>query len=537
MKRQPTSIDGFIPRRQHGANQQQPPQLGGLNREFGHSGLTHASDERALKGAALEPSQQSGLRRSDIDASLASIDQAQPTGAETSKKKAHPSRRKLIKRLIIALIIILIAGAAYIGVKALLASNNVFQGGLLGLTQSQPLKQDANGRSNIVLFGTSEDDEGGDHPGAYLTDSIMVVSINQTKKDAYMFSIPRDLWVKYGAACNSGYEGKINEVFTCYSEDGKNEPAGSDALRKEVSEITGLDVQYYAHVNYSVVREAVDAVGGVEVNIESQDPRGILDRNFDWKCNRQCYYVKYANGPTGIMDGEHALALARARGSSMPTYGLERGNFDREINQQKILKALQEKAVSAGTLTNIGKVSGLLDAFGNNLRTNFETKEIRTLMNLSGEVKNDNIKSLKIIDAEPAILTTGQLSGISIVRPVAGIYDYSQIAAYINKNLNSDEATRENAQIGVYNGSGTAGAAQTAADKLTQKGFTVIDVGNVEEGEYGKYRLYILSDKTPATKARLEKLYGVTARTDAPPFDATGLDVAIIVGEAPGGSQ
>lgn len=77
--------------------------------------------------------------------------------------------------------------------------------------------------------------------------------------------------------------------------------------------MTGLDVQYYAHINYTVVREAVDAVGGVDVKIESSDPRGILDRNFDWKCNCECYYVNYKNGEVAHMDGEHALAFMRTQ--------------------------------------------------------------------------------------------------------------------------------------------------------------------------------------------------------------------------------
>src|SRR5690606_25089293 len=145
------------------------------------------------------------------------------------------------------------------------------------------------------IFGTSEDSEGGNHPGAWLTDSIMVVSVDQNKKDAFTFNIPRDLWVQYDTTCLSGTEGRINALYACHSNDGQNGEAGTDALRKTLTEVTGMDIQYYAHVNYSVIRDAVNAVGGVEVVIESRDPRGILDRNFDWECNYECHYVKYEN--------------------------------------------------------------------------------------------------------------------------------------------------------------------------------------------------------------------------------------------------
>lgn len=521
------SIDGFIPRRRIGQSQPQT-RLGGLQ----HSSQG-ALDRRRGSGQSsmhAQPTAASGIRRSELDATLASIDDNQQL-APKSKSKRRISR-KTVKRIIVAVLVVGLLIGGYLGIKALLAGASIFQGNILGLVQNEPLKEDDNGRSNIVIFGTSEDDEGGNHPGAYLTDSIMVVSLNQTKNNAYMFSIPRDLWVQYGDACGAGYEGKINEVFTCYSNSGEDESAGSNALRKKIGEVTGLDVQYYAHVNYSVVRDAVDAVGGVEVTIDSDDPRGILDRNFDWKCNYQCNYVKYPNGRTGVMDGEHALALARARGSSAPTYGLEQGNFSREKNQQKILTALKSKAVSAGTVTNIAKVSGLMDAFGENLRTNFETNEIRTLMDLSSNIPSKSIKSLSLVDETEPVVTTGMLGAQSIVQPVTGLYDYSGIASYLNKNLNSSAATREAAKIGVYNGSEKAGAAQTVADKLTAKGLNVVAVDNAPDGTYKKYQLYVLNDKVPATKKKLEKLYGVKARTSTPPVDALGIDVVVIVGGA-----
>ncbi len=537
MQRKTSSIDGFVPRRRYsGAAFDRPAAShNGLRETAESSNLTHASAERDVKGAALQPEADNGLTRSELDAALGAIEspEAEPK-KKSRRKKAPTSKKKLVKRILITLGVAILLVAGYLGVIAIINGMSIFQGDLWGLTQSQPLKADANGRSNIVIFGTSEDDEGGNHPGAYLTDSILVASISQTKKDAFMFSIPRDLWVRYdGKACNAGYEGRINELYNCYANGTEDEKAGADALRKKIGEITGLDVQYYVHVNYSVVREAVDAVGGVEVTIESRDPRGILDRNFDWKCNRQCYYVKYPNGPTGIMDGEHALALARARGVVAPTYGLERSNYDREINQQKIMKALVSKAASAGTLTNVAKVSSLMSALGKNLRTNFETSEIRTLMSLGNDIDLGNVQSISLIDAEPAIWTNDQMSGASIVRPVDGFYAYTPIHLYLKKQLTSDAAVREAAAIGVYNGTATSGLAQTTADALTDKNLTVAIVGNAPQGKYEAYEVYDITGKKPATAERLAKLYGVTVKTTTPPLATNGLDFVVIIGKAP----
>ena len=65
---------------------------------------------------------------------------------------------------------------------------NVFQNGnMLGVFQYQPLKKDAHGRSNVLIVGSTDDDP--NRPGAKLTDSIMVLSVDQDKKDNINYSI------------------------------------------------------------------------------------------------------------------------------------------------------------------------------------------------------------------------------------------------------------------------------------------------------------------------------------------------------------
>ena len=528
------SIDGFITRNSN-------------SRVDGLHGVDTGSDKqpkafksvRELHAADIQqPNHEQprvGVSKSEIDESLRQIDQPELDKKGRAVKPAQKKwflRRKVIKRIVILLFVIMVAIGGFVGVKAILAGNKAFKGNFLDFLQKAPLKQDANGRTNILVFGTAEDDEGGTHPGGNLTDSIMVVSIDQTKKDAYMVSLPRDLWVKYAETCTVGNEGKLNATYLCASNDGQDEPAGAKGLMNKTGEILGLDVQYYAHLNFTVVSEAVDAVGGVDVKIESEDPRGIYDPNFDWKCNHTCHMVDYKNGETAHLDGVHALALARARNAE-GGYGLPNGNFDREKNQQKILRALQDKAISAGTLTNIGKVTGLIDALGNNLRTNFETKEIRTLVDLGQEVKGDKLKSISLVNEEEPLVTTDTIYGQSSVVPIAGTYDYSGIASYVRKNLNSNPITREDARIVILNGSGTAGLAQQEAEKLEQKGFTISQVDNAPTSDYASATIYQLGDSNTATKDGLQKAYGVQVTPGNPPMYVTeDTDFVIIVGKS-----
>lgn len=542
------SIDGFVPRRSqanlgdvHAESKLPPVQARGLQRRTAEVSPELIAEERATTNALASSGE--AIRRGDVDESLRSIDESpQPEQPKKHRrglfrrrgdKKPVSRRRKIIKRLLLLLLVIGIGIGLWVGISAILASGSMFKGDIFGIVQQKKLKVDENGRSNVLIFGTNEDDEGGDHPGAMLTDSIMVLSISQDKKDAYMISIPRDLWVNFGAACNAGYQGKINELYNCFSDGGtskEEKEAGALALAKEVGEVTGLDVQYYAHLNYTVVRQAVDAVGGVTVKVESSDPRGIYDPNFDWKCNYQCNYVKYKNGEVANMDGEHALAFMRAR-NAQGGYGLPGGNFDREKNQQKVIKALREKALSAGTLANPGKVTSLINAMGDNLSTSFETSEIRTLISLAQDIKAEAIQSISLVDENEPVMTTGNVGGASIVRPIAGVSDFSQVQSYINKQINATPVTREAAHVIVLNASGVPGAAQLEADKLESKGLIVDYIGNAEiDPAQAANQFYAVGDATKEhTTKYLAGRYNTRVKTTTPPGTVYGTTNFVVV--------
>ena len=364
MARQQTSMDGFVSRRPASnrkvggviGGQTNNPQLKNVPKK--KSDITQLSQPASRKGQ---------ISRTEIDESLRGIDDEaqQPPKNRRKAPSQHSSKRKWIKRILILLIVIVVAIGAYVGIKAMIAGGNVFKGNIFDVFQNVPLKQDENGRSNVLIVGTSEDDPG--HEGGSLTDSMMVLSVDQNNKNAYMISIPRDLYVKFGQACNSGYAGKINEYYNCVK-DGDDKDAIQAALAKEsdfVGEIMGLDIQYGVNVNYTVMRELVNAVGGsITVTIESRDPRGQMDSNFDWKCGvgdrkvsrtevlRRCppngHFIDYKNGPV-TLDAEHALYLAQARGDRAPTYGFEQSNFDREKNQQNRVLLADTKIVENTT--------------------------------------------------------------------------------------------------------------------------------------------------------------------------------------------
>lgn len=524
-------MDGFVPRRSAGGvdsfatrhDADAKTVIQGLQRHTveAPTPVPNRRQPQSLTPVESVESRRQVVSRADIDDSLHQIDEEpveQPKHRRHGKKHAHgpkPRWRKILKRVLLVLLLLGVIGAGWIGIKAILAGGKVFKGDIFGIVQQKDLKMDAEGRTNILVLGTSEDDPG--HQGAHLTDSIMIVSLNQKKKNAYMISIPRDLEVQFGMACAAGYSGKINGYFDCVNNDWTSTSAEDERQEKSrefFGNIVGLDIQYSVHVNYTVMRDIVKALDGITVTIESPDPRGQMDGNFDWKCGttyaarlKNCpprgHFIDYPNGPV-TLDAEHALYLAQARGDTEVNWGFPNSNFDRERNQQKILVAIKEKALSTGTLTNVSKVTGLIDALGNNLRTNFDTSEIRTLMALGNDIPSSAIESIDLLKGEVVNASA---------QPTAGQYEYSAIQAYIKKTINATPVTKEAAHVVVLNASGVTGAAQKEADKLEELGMVVDGVDNAPEGlTLTQNTFYHVSENDkPKTIAALKTRYGTSS--------------------------
>lgn len=433
-------------------------------------------------------------------------------------KKKWSKKRKIITGILIFLA--LLAGIFYIWgdwiISKLTGGNsNLFDAFMTMVSDDTvPLKKDANGRTNILAIGTSGYEmDGSGHDGAQLTDSIMVISLDQETKDVAMFSLPRDL--KVGYTCTA--TGKINEVYWCANQEGNDENAGTEAISKEVSEITGLDIQYWVHVDWGALVNIVDTIGGITVTLDEDIADPMTET-----------YIK-AGVPT-TLNGPEALGLARAR------HGTANGDFTRGASQQKILVAIKDKIVQKGL--SITDTIGLVAGLGDNLRSSFSTNEVKTLAKMLQDYPLENMRTIDFVgEGETNYFTTANIGGISYVIPTAGVGNYSDLQAYLKSILSSDPVVREGATITVLNGSGVSGVAGTERDKLKESNLTVSYIDDAPYGDYpAKYYIYDLTSTKPETKKWLENHYGVTTSTlDSAPagINYYNTDFVIIVGAAP----
>jgi LCP family protein required for cell wall assembly len=448
-------------------------------------------------------------------------------GSDTPKKQRRWLRFTK-KRLLLLLALLILLPVAWFGYKIVHNFSKVFNGNVLSVLSTTKLKGEDQGRVNILLAGNSADDVG--HEGGQLTDSIMIISIDTKDNTAFLLSVPRDLWVNipdYGHA-------KINEAYV----DGEDEkfsqsgyfPGGMGLLQQVIQENFGITLNYYGLVNYNAFRDMVNAVGGINFTVKSTDKRGLYDPSVDYVTHGPL--VKLTNG-VHALNGEQALDLARARGDAYGSYGFPGSDFDRTAHQREELLALRAKATSTGVLANPVKVSSLLDAIGNNIKTNFTLGEVRRLYSITKPISSANIQSVSLNSVDGVNLLTNYSSpaGQSALTPAAGLDDFTDIQTLVTRLTSSNPVVREGASVEVLNATDTSGLATKNMTTLTGKGLTSAGVADAATNQAKTTIIDLSTTPHPATKALLMKQYGVTSVTTTDPYKgAYNADFIVVIG-------
>ena len=160
-------------------------------------------------------------------------------------------------------------------------------------------------RVNILMMGYG----GAGHGGAYLTDSMVVMSIIPGTHHTTLLSVPRDLWVQYPP--NSGNYTKLNAIYTMASNGNANPIAGGAALAQKISLVTGLTINYWMTINFAGFRKFIDAIGGVDVNVPDSF-NACYPKNDDASVDPSWVKIQFNKG-LQHMNGSTAIEYARAR--------------------------------------------------------------------------------------------------------------------------------------------------------------------------------------------------------------------------------
>jgi polyisoprenyl-teichoic acid--peptidoglycan teichoic acid transferase len=272
-------------------------------------------------------------------------------------------------------ILMILSGGAIVSKQVLITryagavtTQNLFGDPAAGATKVSDIK----GPLNILLVGIDPRDA----TTAPLSDSIIVAHIPRDMSEAYLFSIPRDLYVDIPAFEKTGFKGgrsKINSAMSYGSSigGGKHDAAqGFELLAKTVSQLTGIQkFDAGAIINFGGFRKIVDAMGGVTMTIDQNvvsehlkpdgSPRSRLARCADNTCAHPYYgpQASYRKG-TYHLEGWQALDYVRQR------YNLPKGDYDRQRHQQQFVKAMAAQALSKNVVTSPATLDKVLKAAG-----------------------------------------------------------------------------------------------------------------------------------------------------------------------------
>ncbi len=274
-----------------------------------------------------------------------SYDSKRPVARPRSGRR--PRRRKgcVIGCLSVVVLLIVIIGFAAVTLQKVLAFGSTIS------TQSPLSTQTGylggSDRVNLLVMGYG----GSGHDGAYLTDSMVVMSLLPNNSHTTLISVPRDLWVQIPEG--SGNYGKINSVYEYGSNNNAKPVAGGDAAAQKISLVTGLDVKYWLTINFNGFKDFIDAIGGIDVYVPDSF-NACYPRNDDASVDPGWIKVQFNKGMQH-MDGARAIEYARAReplavcGMGTSQNQAELTDFARSARQQIIIKAALSKVKSVST--------------------------------------------------------------------------------------------------------------------------------------------------------------------------------------------
>lgn len=299
-------------------------------------------------------------------------------------------------------------------------------------------------RINILLLGIA----GVGKPGNNLTDTIIIASFDTKNGKVALLSIPRDLYVEVP---KMNYQNKINSI---YEYGLRNYPDNSESsmepLKEVIQNITSLDIDYWAVVNFDGFQKAVDAIGGINITNE----RNILDTRYPGP--NYSYETFELSKGFHHLDGATALKYARMRHNDPES------DFGRAKRQQQVMQAIKNKIFSTGTLLNAVAINQFLNALGENVKTNISSSEFGDFLTLIKNLDTNNINNV-VLDAwkKESLLRGSHMAGISALIPRAGNWSEVQDLAQNIFNTNElkklrEEIEKENASIVLINRSGNS---------------------------------------------------------------------------------
>jgi len=373
---------------------------------------------------------------------------------------------------------------------------------------------DGSSRISVLVMGL--DSRAADSDDIPRTDTMILFSLDPQSRTAGMLSIPRDLWVEIPgfdySKINTAY--RLGEVYNIAER-------GPGLALTTVENLLGMEIDYYAMVDFNAFEDFIDELGGITVNVPTKivvDPLGK-------------HNTETLKAGEHLLPGYLALAYARSRNSSG-------SDFDRAGRQQQVVMAMRDKILSAEMLPTLIKNSpALYQSLSSGISSNLTLMQLVRLAWVAQQIPGENIRQgvIGVDQVDFAYSYDGQ----DILRPLPNeirqLRDqiFSLTGPVVPLAPQGDSQTlvdEEYATVLVLNGTYTPGLASQTADYLRTSGLTVTEPGNADE----YYEMTTIIDYTgnPHTVAMIVELMSISTENVFHRYDVSGqADVVVIAGQ------
>lgn len=432
------------------------------------------------------------------------------------------TQRKSLRYFLLGLVILIVGSVSWITVSGLIAFKNISAKNAddrssffrhNGEISPDQLLGEGDSRINILSLGIDA--------AAGLTDSIEVISIDPINKKLAMLSLPRDLYV-YNSTEHR--QTKINEVYNsglkaCLIAKKACDPkvdAGGALMKKIVADTLGIQVSYFARIDFSGVKKIVDALGGVQIYVD----RAIYDPKYPNSTNTG-YDPFYLKAGLQNLNGETALKYARSRQTT--------SDFDRSRRQQQLIGAVRDRALQLNFLANPKKVTDLIAIIGRNFKTDLQSSEVVTLAKLLAEVDSAEITTAVLDNGPtgPLVSSVNSVGQYTLV-PRLGEADWSEVQRFARTALPEPYLIKEAARIKIVDASGRNESGSKLKKELASFGYNIVLVETATIAQ--KVSAITYSSDEPYTLALLKRRFGVTPTPSNQ--SGAGEDITFTIGTA-----
>lgn len=434
------------------------------------------------------------------------------------------SGRKVLKKIlwVIVIVILILGGAVFFRAESL--SQKIFVGKTVtifslikdafGGSGTKLVGEDL-GQINILLLGIG----GEGHDGPYLSDTMILAQIRPDIGTIAMVSIPRDYW----ATLPNGGQGKINEAFSDGYLKNHDWNEGGQWATQAAEKLSGLQIPYFAVLDFSGFEKAINQVGGVDVNIEN------TFTDYSYPNDATNGYLPPLTFTAGWehMDGTRALEFARSRHAA----GIEGSDFARGLRQQKIISAFKDKVLNLNLIKDAGTINSLMGTFADHFHTNLSPAEILHIYDLS---KQQDIKNFISLSLDPSTSLV-----CPVIRQDTGAYTLEpcdgkttlDIENFFKNVFTLGKITAEKSVVWLSTSTGDRAAYNAADTELKQAGLTVWELPY--KGQALSQNIFYQANPKPATAEFIKNTLNATEATLPPPgvkVDNSKVDVIVILG-------